>query len=138
VCAIGNLPLFDSRAKFEAHVGWPNFSKPIDRQHVLLVKDTRIPLLTRTELVCARSGAHLGHLHYDGATSLQLQPQLSFLQCKTSSLQLPSDGWPEIGVQIAQQHASAGPGPDGARYCVNAGALKFLTRKEFRRLPKER
>jgi peptide methionine sulfoxide reductase MsrB len=45
---------------------WPSFFEPIDPEHVIAVKDNSIPFVPRTEVVCARSGAHLGHVFSDG------------------------------------------------------------------------
>ena len=58
VCRQCNLPLFDSKAKFEAGCGWPSF----DASFKDAVK--RIPDKdgNRTEIVCGRCGAHLGHV----------------------------------------------------------------------------
>jgi methionine-R-sulfoxide reductase len=62
VCAVGDLPLFDSKTKFDSGTGWPSFWAPIDPQHVIELKDSSIPFMTRVEVLDARSGAHLGHV----------------------------------------------------------------------------
>jgi peptide-methionine (R)-S-oxide reductase len=72
VSAVGELPLFDSRTKFESGTGWPSFWSPIDPQHVIERRDTNIPFLPRVEVLDARSGAHLGHVFKDGAELLPL------------------------------------------------------------------
>ena len=69
-CALGDLPLFDSKSKFDSGTGWPSFYAPIDPQHVVEIKDTSIPFMTRVEVVDARSGAHLGHVFNDGTCSV--------------------------------------------------------------------
>jgi len=66
VSAVGGLPLFSSEHKFNSGTGWPSFFQPIDPDHVREVVDTSIPFVPRTEVVCARSGAHLGHVFRDG------------------------------------------------------------------------
>jgi methionine-R-sulfoxide reductase len=66
VSAIGGLPLFSSDHKFESGTGWPSFYKPVDPEHVIEVEDRSIPFAPRTEVVCAKSGAHLGHVFNDG------------------------------------------------------------------------
>ncbi|GBF90999.1 peptide-methionine (R)-S-oxide reductase [Raphidocelis subcapitata] len=66
VDAISGLPLFESSAKFNSGTGWPSFFKPIDPEHVIEVVDKSIPFMPRTEVVCAKSGAHLGHVFDDG------------------------------------------------------------------------
>jgi peptide methionine sulfoxide reductase msrA/msrB len=65
VCAVGGLPLFRSETKFESGTGWPSFTAPIDPAHVILKTDTTLGM-SRTEVLDARSGAHLGHLFNDG------------------------------------------------------------------------
>ena len=65
VCAVGDLPLFSSEAKFDSHCGWPSFTEPIDPEHVIEVED-RSHGMVRTEIRCARTGVHLGHVFDDG------------------------------------------------------------------------
>jgi len=66
VSAIGGLPLFSSKTKFNSGTGWPSFYDPIDKDHVIEVVDKSIPFMPRVEVVDARSGAHLGHVFPDG------------------------------------------------------------------------
>jgi peptide methionine sulfoxide reductase msrA/msrB len=65
VSAVGGLPLFKSSAKFDSGTGWPSFYEPIDPDHVILREDTSFGSV-RTEVLDARSGAHLGHVFDDG------------------------------------------------------------------------
>lgn len=66
VSAVGGLPLFDSKAKFDSGTGWPSFFMPIAPDHVREIKDTSIFFMPRVEIVDAKSGAHLGHVFDDG------------------------------------------------------------------------
>mmetsp|Transcript_34595 Transcript_34595/g.87507 ORF Transcript_34595/g.87507 Transcript_34595/m.87507 type:complete len:214 (-) Transcript_34595:289-930(-) len=66
VCAVGDLPLFHSDTKFNSGTGWPSFFAPIDKNHIVEVTDMSIPYMPRVEVLCARSGAHLGHVFDDG------------------------------------------------------------------------
>ena len=66
ISAVSNVPLFSSDAKFESGTGWPSFYAPVDEQHVTLKTDRSIPFMTRTEVLDARSGTHLGHVFDDG------------------------------------------------------------------------
>ncbi len=61
VCKQCGLPLFDSKAKFEAGCGWPSFDKTFPNS----VKETTDKDGLRTEITCMRCGAHLGHVFKD-------------------------------------------------------------------------
>ncbi len=65
MCAVGGLPLFSSEHKFESGTGWPSFYQPVDPDHVIERRDTSAGML-RVEVLCARTGAHLGHVFPDG------------------------------------------------------------------------
>jgi peptide-methionine (R)-S-oxide reductase len=65
VCAGCQLPLFDSKAKFESGTGWPSFYKPIADSVVLKIEDSSYGMV-REEVVCGRCGGHLGHVFDDG------------------------------------------------------------------------
>ncbi len=64
-CAACNTPLFASDTKFESGSGWPSFYDVINKGNIKLEEDTSHGM-TRTEVVCAQCGGHLGHVFDDG------------------------------------------------------------------------
>jgi peptide-methionine (R)-S-oxide reductase len=64
-CRLCGLPLFKGGSKFESGTGWPSFTAPFTASHLRKVQDTSFGMV-RTEIVCARCGAHQGHVFPDG------------------------------------------------------------------------
>lgn len=64
-CVCCGQPLFDTHTKFDSGTGWPSFWQPIEENHVSLVADNSW-LSKRTEVICSRCDAHLGHVFEDG------------------------------------------------------------------------
>ncbi len=64
-CRLCGLPLFKAVSKFESGTGWPSFTAPAVKDHLRRIRDTRYGMV-RTEIVCARCGAHQGHVFLDG------------------------------------------------------------------------
>jgi methionine-R-sulfoxide reductase len=62
---ISGEALFASTDKFESGTGWPSFSRPIDKSHVV-EKTDRALFMERTEVRSKEGDAHLGHLFDDG------------------------------------------------------------------------
>lgn len=64
-CAGCKAELFKSEDKFESGSGWPSFTRPANAEKVASEVD-RSHFMTRTEVLCADCGAHLGHVFEDG------------------------------------------------------------------------
>jgi peptide-methionine (R)-S-oxide reductase len=64
-CVCCGEPLFTSETKFHSGCGWPSFFKPVSEEAIDEESDASYGM-RRTEVMCSKCGAHLGHVFPDG------------------------------------------------------------------------